>query len=172
VFQHQQGFFYAQNLGFSKVCQVDQNTFYLILIIFHFVILSIAKSHNTTGSCTMIHMMTGKEEQGFYSQLGQKIAEIRKQINLTQVQLAEMLGLTQPVLANYENGRRKIPVSVLIEIAITLEIPLEDLLPVDLNKKRRGPITKMDKELAKIKHLPVNQQKMVLEVIQSMLKHQ
>jgi transcriptional regulator with XRE-family HTH domain len=120
----------------------------------------------------MIHMMTGKEEQGFYSQLGQKIAEIRKQINLTQVQLAEMLGLTQPVLANYENGRRKIPVSVLIEIAITLEIPLEDLLPVDLNKKRRGPITKMDKELAKIKHLPVNQQKMVLEVIQSMLKHQ
>lgn len=50
--------------------------------------------------------MTPDERVSFQA-LGQRIAEARDAADLTQVQLADALDISQPQLASYEVGRRR-----------------------------------------------------------------
>jgi len=49
-----------------------------------------------------------KDDEVFFKQLGKNIAELRKEIGLTQVQLAEILDISQQHMASFEAGRRKV----------------------------------------------------------------
>ena len=46
--------------------------------------------------------------------IGTRIAEVRRFANLSQVQLAEQLGISKPGLANYERGVRVPPASLVM----------------------------------------------------------
>lgn len=59
--------------------------------------------------------------------LGERIASLRRTHNLTQVQLAEALGVSQQTLQSYEVGRRRRPVSALPTVARTLAVSLDEL---------------------------------------------
>jgi transcriptional regulator with XRE-family HTH domain len=69
-----------------------------------------------------------QDEKQFFRQLGGHIAALRKEQSLTQAQLAELLGLTQQMVASYEVGRRRVPVSLLPLIATTLAVTVENLI--------------------------------------------
>lgn len=47
-----------------------------------------------------VNQMTPEDKQ-FYRELGQRIARFRKAQDLTQVQLAETLGIAQQTMAHY-----------------------------------------------------------------------
>ena len=58
------------------------------------------------------------------------ISQIRAERNLTQRQLAELVGITYQSLQRYENGR-VIPSAVMaIRIAKVLNVTVEDLFPL------------------------------------------
>ena len=63
-----------------------------------------------------------QDEKQFFRQLGGRIAALRKEQGLTQVQLAETLELTQQMVASYEVGRRRVPVSLLPSLARALSV--------------------------------------------------
>lgn len=69
-----------------------------------------------------------KREESFYRRLGGNIKQARLDADVTQVQLAEKLGITQPMLAKYENGTRRIPAWLLPSIAKTLKACYNQLL--------------------------------------------
>jgi transcriptional regulator with XRE-family HTH domain len=69
-----------------------------------------------------------QDEKLFFKQLGVRIAGLRKTHGLTQVQLAEALKLTQQMVASYEVGRRRVPVSLLPAIAHALAVSVEVLI--------------------------------------------
>ena len=52
------------------------------------------------------------DEREFFIALGGRIAALRKQQDITQVQLAELIGVTQQTINSYETGRRRVPVSL------------------------------------------------------------
>ena len=52
-------------------------------------------------------------DKEFYVQLGARIADARKAAGLTQVQLAEALGIAQQTMAHYEGGVSRIAVAML-----------------------------------------------------------
>jgi len=54
-----------------------------------------------------------QSDADFFRNLGQRIAQARKDAGLTQQQLAATLGISQPMLASYEIGRRRLPASML-----------------------------------------------------------
>jgi len=114
-------------------------------------------------------MADKREPTEFFKNIGINIAKARKQGGLTQEKLAEMLGISQSVLTHYETAIRRIPLPLLIQIADTLGLTLEDLIPVS-TKKRRGPTPKIEQELAKVKLLPENQQQVVIDHIQSLIR--
>jgi DNA-binding XRE family transcriptional regulator len=47
------------------------------------------------------------EDRAFFIALGERIAALRKTQQITQVQLAETLGVSQQTLQSYEVGRRR-----------------------------------------------------------------
>lgn len=58
----------------------------------------------------------------------QRIRDLREDLDMTQNEMAQVLGLTQRSYAYYENGDRTIPPELLIKIADFHNISLDYLL--------------------------------------------
>ncbi len=112
------------------------------------------------------------DERSFFQTLGARIAQARKDADLTQVQLAERLGIPQPQLASYEVGRRRVPVSLLPGLARALALPIEALIADDGSPppaSRRGPVSRLQQQVAAISQLPKAKQKFVVEMLDTVL---
>lgn len=113
-----------------------------------------------------------KEEKAFFRDFGARIAELRKERGLTQVQLAERLDVAQQQLASYETGRRRVPVSLLAVLADALSVSVEELLGTEPKAKKRGPAPKLERHLERISQLPRARQRFVLQVLDSVLQQE
>lgn len=114
---------------------------------------------------TMTH-----DEKKFFKELGARVATLRKEQAVTQVQLGEMLGIAQQMVASYEVGRRRIPVSMLPRLAHALAVPLEALLGVSNGAAKRGPTPKLQQQMERIHRLPKTRQKFVMEMLETVLQ--
>lgn len=114
-------------------------------------------------------MAISDEEHVFFAELGERIAQLRKTSNITQVQLAEVLKVSQQTIQAYEAGRRRVPVSALSVLAHTLSVSLEELLGDKPSPKRRGPASRLQHHLERINQLPKPKQRMVLEMLEAVL---
>ena len=112
------------------------------------------------------------QDKIFYRELGQRIAKFRKEQNLTQVQLAEILGIAQQTMAHYEGGSLRIAVVLLRPLAKTLDVSFEDLIdePVPDVKKKRGPSSKLQQQIQKVQKLPRTKQKFVIDMIETVIQ--
>ncbi|MFM7461122.1 MAG: helix-turn-helix domain-containing protein [Burkholderiales bacterium] len=113
-----------------------------------------------------------QDERDFFIELGSRIASLRKENHLTQVQLAETLGVAQPTFNAYELGQRRVPVSALPTLARSLGVSLEELLGETAAAKKRGPAPKLAQHMERISQLPKPKQRFVIEVIENMLAQQ
>jgi transcriptional regulator with XRE-family HTH domain len=98
-------------------------------------------------------MAISTEERSFFVAMGERIAALRKAHSVTQVQLAEALGVSQQTLQSYEVGRRRIPVSALPVVAHTLAVSLDELFgeakPAARSGKR-GPVDRGRRPVAQV----------------------
>ena len=85
------------------------------------------------------------EDQRFFKAFGARIAELRKAQGFTQQQLADQLGLAQQVVASYEIGRRRVPISMLPALAIALAVSVDTLLGTGNGAAKRGPTPKRNR---------------------------
>jgi transcriptional regulator with XRE-family HTH domain len=109
-------------------------------------------------------------EREFFVSLGSRIAQLRKEAHLTQVQLAHTLDVAQPTLNAYELGQRRVPVSALPALAKALGVTLETLMgEADASARKRGPAPKLQQHMDRISQLPKPQQRFVLQVLESVL---
>lgn len=115
------------------------------------------------------------DERSYFQGLGARIAEARRHADLTQVQLADRLGISQPQLAFYEVGRRRVPVSMLPGLARVLAVAVESLIedeaaPTTIKaRSRRGPASRLEQQLDALSQLPKARQKVVSQVLDAML---
>ncbi len=115
-------------------------------------------------------MAISQDERGFFVELGGRIARLRKDCHLTQVQLAETLGVSQPTMNAYELGQRRVPVSALPVLARTLGVGLEELLgESSAATKKRGPAPKFQQQVERLARLPKAQQRMVMQMLDGVL---
>ena len=114
-----------------------------------------------------------QDEKLFFKQLGVRIAELRKTHGLTQVQLAEALKLTQQMIASYEVGRRRVPVSLLPAVAHALAVSVEVLIgQKEATPGKGGPAPKLQQQMERIQRLPKAKQRFVMEMIDTVLAQQ
>jgi transcriptional regulator with XRE-family HTH domain len=73
----------------------------------------------------------GNDDQidAFYTVLGERVRRARKQINMSQADLAVRLGLSRTSIANLEAGRQRPAAHQVAMIAEVLDIPVHELLP-------------------------------------------
>jgi transcriptional regulator with XRE-family HTH domain len=70
--------------------------------------------------------------------IGERIRALRAARNLTQVQLAKLLGTSQQNLARWETGT-DIPARVIPDIAAALKVPVAKLFPKEPRTKAKRP---------------------------------
>jgi transcriptional regulator with XRE-family HTH domain len=66
------------------------------------------------------------------------IATLRRAQNITLVQLAEALGVSQGTWQSYEVWRRRLPVSALPTVAKTLSVSLDELFGTQARPRARA----------------------------------
>ena len=87
--------------------------------------------------------------------IGNFIAERRKLVNLTQMQLAEKLNITDRAISKWETGRTLPDSSIMLELCAILKISVNDLLTgevvtmEDYNKKLENNLVEVVKEKQK-----------------------
>jgi len=71
----------------------------------------------------------------FYQSLGSSVRRAREASNLTQSDLAAIVGVSRTSLTNMELGRQRMLVDQLADIAIALHVSVESLLPSEVSNE-------------------------------------
>jgi transcriptional regulator with XRE-family HTH domain len=117
---------------------------------------------------TVISIFVVPEELS--TSLSQRISKLRKDLNLTQTQVADKLGITQPAYARYEAAQRKIPIDLMPNLASAFGISVEDLLGISTKSKKRGPQSQLEKRFEEIQALSKKEQRYIIETLDRLLK--
>ncbi len=117
------------------------------------------------------HLMT-KDDEVFFKQLGQRIAAYRKELGLTQVQLAEILDISQQHMASFEAGRRKVSSSDIPVLAKLFGTSSDELLGIQDKPSKRGPASKLQRQVEQVALLPKGKQKFITDMLDALIKQQ
>lgn len=113
-----------------------------------------------------------QDDKIFFKKLGKRVAELRKELGITQVQLAELLEISQQLIAAYEAGTRKIPSSVLPRLAKLFAVSLEELIGMEKLPAKRGPASILQRQIEQIGMMPRAKQKFITEMLDALIKQQ
>ena len=108
----------------------------------------------------------------FYKKLGERVSNLRKEQQMTQVEMAETLGISQQLVAAYEAGQRKIPVSLIPTLSQLFATPVEELLDIKQKSNKRGPASKLQLQTEQIARLPRTKQRFVMDMLDALIKQQ
>jgi len=89
-----------------------------------------------------------EKEQDFYREVGERVRERRKRVNMTQQGLASKVSLSRASITNLEMGRQKLMLHTLVDIAAALHVALNDLVP-ESNVLPSLPLTDLLKHRSK-----------------------
>ena len=102
---------------------------------------------------------------------GQRLGRIRKERGLTQVELAEKMGIIQVLISDYERDKLRPYHEMIARFARALEVSADELLGLKSSKNKASrPSLKVVRRLKKIEGLPPSQQKTLLRTIDTFLK--
>ena len=100
------------------------------------------------------------------SNIGERIARFRKDRGLTQKELADQLGVSQPVVSDYENDVIRIPADVVIQLAAVLTVSSDELLGLKGSDTIKGiQNRRLNRRLVAIEKLNKRDQEALLRTI-------
>ncbi|HEY6457989.1 MAG TPA: helix-turn-helix domain-containing protein [Steroidobacteraceae bacterium] len=109
-------------------------------------------------------------DKAFYRELGARIATARKAQGLTQVQLAEALGIAQQTLAHYEGGKLRVAVALLPPLAQLLGLSVDELIGTPAKRGgKRGPAPRLQQQIERLSMLPQAQQRLVMQMLDGVI---
>ena len=123
-------------------------------------------------SFSYLDQLMTKDEEAFFKELGRRIAGLRKDAGLTQVKLAEILGISQQHMAAFEAGRRKVSSSDIPLLAQLFGISTDMLLGVKDKSAKPGPTPKIKRQLDQVALMPKSKQKFISEMLEALIAQQ
>ena len=108
----------------------------------------------------------------FFQTLGQRIATLRKDMNMTQGQLAEYLRISQQHMASFEKGIRKVPSSMLPLLAQLYGISVDELVGLKDTAAKRGPAPKLQRQMEQISRMPRTKQRLAMDMLEAIIQQQ
>ncbi len=108
---------------------------------------------------------------------GARLAQLRQERGITQVQLAQAAGTTQRAISYYENEAGYPPVDAIIRLADALGVSADELLGVRNGKHRTVKKEQQDpqdkrlwKKFRQVASLPEKDQRTVIRLINSLAR--
>lgn len=71
--------------------------------------------------------------------IGARLARLRKEKGITQMEMAERLGAAQPVVSNYERGELRLHGELIVQLSRILEVSTDELLGVETRPRSSVP---------------------------------
>ncbi len=108
-----------------------------------------------------------------YEGFGSRLAEIRKSRGVTQADLGTKVGVSQRVIAYYEDDEAQPPGAMLADLAGALRVSVDELLGLKPVKEATSPKTaRLLNRLRRVEELPPADQRIVLGTLDALLaKH-
>lgn len=102
---------------------------------------------------------------------GSHLADLRRAAGLTQVELAEALGLSQQRVAQWENSNRPPPSKLLPQLSELFRVSIEDLLSLTVKPaaKKRGPASRGQRLLEQVEQLAPRHQEKIYDVLKALV---
>jgi DNA-binding XRE family transcriptional regulator len=75
-----------------------------------------------------LQQLIGCDENKLWQCVGTNLRLRREEVGMTQVELADTMGYSRTSLVNLEQGRQRLPLDKLIQLARLLEMPIEDVI--------------------------------------------
>jgi transcriptional regulator with XRE-family HTH domain len=105
---------------------------------------------------------------------GIRLAKFRKTAGMSQQELADRIGVAQPVISRYEKGQRKLYDDMLAELAKALGVTPNDILGITPSKNVNAETSSLSKRmitrLKKIETLPRRAQDHLIGMLDMALK--
>ncbi len=104
--------------------------------------------------------------------IAQRLVRLRKERGITQAQMATLLGVSQPVVSDYERGALRLHGELILKVAEILGVSADELLGRDEHadqRKKRGRQSQLEKQLTAIADLPRKEQQQLLAVVEAFI---
>jgi transcriptional regulator with XRE-family HTH domain len=103
--------------------------------------------------------------------VGQRLARLRRERGLTQVELAERLGVAQPIVSDYERGELRLHGQLIVRLTEILGVSADELLGLAPAPPAR-PVTyrRLVRRLQAIDRLPRRDQQALYRTIDAFLR--
>lgn len=87
--------------------------------------------------------------------------------------MAERLGISQPVVSDYERGALRLHGELILKVAEILNVTADELLGRETNQRRGGRATgKVQQLFEEVSNLPRRQQDKVVEFVSAFVRQQ
>lgn len=103
--------------------------------------------------------------------LGAHVTRLRKERGMTQMELAERLGVSQPVVSDYERGTLRLHGQLIVKLTEILGVPAEELLGLEKPKTQATVRNRrLLRRVQEIERLPRRDQQALLRTIDRFLE--
>jgi transcriptional regulator with XRE-family HTH domain len=104
------------------------------------------------------------------TELGKRLASLRKAAGLSQGQLAQQISIPQRTVSFYERQAEHLPSDLLPRLAQVLGVSIEVILGLEsVNENKRGPKSKLERQFEAINQLPRTRQQFVSKLLDELL---
>lgn len=117
---------------------------------------------------TLLMNAGGRPAKSKRSELGLRIAKAREQKGISQYELADILGVHQQSIANWERKATAIRSDTLIKLAKALGVSSDELLGLEV-PQTQYPSGKIRTTFEALNKLPRRQQQRILGMVEDML---
>jgi len=115
-------------------------------------------------------MKPGRPPQTTRSPFGTRVCALREAAGLTQEQVAEQLGISQPSYALWERKEVALRPEQLTTLAQILGVRIEEVLDErPATARRGGPVGRTRRVFETVSQLPRNQQQKILDVVDALV---
>jgi transcriptional regulator with XRE-family HTH domain len=116
-------------------------------------------------------MITGRPAKTQRTEFGQRLFAARQQLGLSQAQMAEKLGITQPSYAGWERRETALKPEHLVQLSAILNVTVDHLLGSKDNGRQRsgGPAGKARQIFERVSQLPRATQQRILANVEDAL---
>jgi transcriptional regulator with XRE-family HTH domain len=103
--------------------------------------------------------------------IGERLARLRRDRGITQSELAEILGMTQPMISGYEHGTLRLHGELIVQLAGILNVSADELLGLEKSKGTSAPKNRrLMRRLQELDRLPRRDQQALLRTIDAFLQ--
>ena len=103
--------------------------------------------------------------------VGRKIARFRKLRGFSQEALAEVIGISQKQVSDYETGRVHLNDEMIMRFALTLKVTADELLGLKaLHQTENPPTLRFTRRIRELTRLPESKKRAILKILDDLIR--